>query len=87
VRTLILAASVVALVSSGAYAQSSQSQPAAQAGTNGNHSTTKHSASRRTTIGIGPGAERGRTNEALSKPSTAPTGPAGQGSKTAPIVR
>jgi opacity protein-like surface antigen len=87
VKTLILAASVVALACSGAHAQSSQSQSAAQAGTNGNHSTTKHGAKGRTTIGIGPGAERGRTNEALSKPSTSPTGPAGQGSKTAPIVR
>src|ERR1700750_550413 len=68
---IILAAYVVVLASTGAYAQSRQSQPGAQAGTNGNNSSVKDGSSERMTTGADASTGRGNTDESVRKPSTA----------------
>ena len=88
-KKLVLAVGVVALISTGAMARSSQGHVAGQPGVNGNPSTTLHDrgmthpARRNGTTGIGKGAttgsgpERGSPNGSPAVPPKTTTGPNG----------
>jgi hypothetical protein len=88
-KKLALAVGVVALISTGAMARSSQGHVAGQPGVNGNLSTTLHDrgmthpARRNGTTGIGKGAttgsgpERGSPNGSPAVPPKTTTGPNG----------
>jgi hypothetical protein len=84
----VLLISALMLTSSGAWAQSSQGQSGAQAGTNGNADTTMQSGAppngmrEGTTSGMSPGSQTGSANGTPNARPITTTGPTGQASKT-----
>jgi hypothetical protein len=84
-KSLILV-SALAIISSGAFAQSSQSQGGAQAGTNGNAATAPaapaaQNGMRTGTTGMNSGMKSSGPNGSANDRPTAKGGPAGQASK------
>lgn len=90
-KKILLAAAVATMVSGTAFAQSSQGQGGAQAGTNGNSpnaptSTMQNDRMRDSTTGMSSGSSSGGQNGSPTSPQKNPTSPTGRASEgqTAP---